>query len=245
MHRPLLGGQLGLAASIDRLRQLTESAVREEMAPAAALAAHHPFVVYDPTICGWYLLALEEVAVAFRRRGRQQTAAEFDRLADAVAADVERLLWWPEGRLFAAYDLVAERRLDGVGAMGLIAAASARACADGLTATVAAHHLGPAGPMRGRFGFAAGAVRPGGGVGSVVQWDGNAVWGATVYWAALVAHRAERPDVAADLRQQLVALIRRSGFREFYDAETGEPGGAGASSGFTWPALVLDMGGAT
>jgi hypothetical protein len=36
-------------------------------------------------------------------------------------------------------------------------------------------------------------------------------------------------------------LVGAHGFREFYDAWSGEPGGAGAESGFTWPALVLEM----
>ena len=95
--------------------------------------------------------------------------------------------------------------------------------------------------MWGPFGFAAGTISPGSGVGSYVQWDGNAVWGATAYWAYLLAARLGRWVEARRLRDQLTGLIDAHGFREFYDAETGEPGGAGATSGFTWPALALDM----
>ena len=95
--------------------------------------------------------------------------------------------------------------------------------------------------MWGPRGFAAGTVRPGGGVGSFVQWDGNAVWGATAYWAHLLAMRLERVAEARRLRTELETLVRAHGFREFYDAWSGEPGGAGAESGFTWPALVLEM----
>ena len=43
------------------------------------------------------------------------------------------------------------------------------------------------------------------------------------------------------LREELEARVRAHGFREFYDAWSGEPGGAGEESGFTWPALLLEM----
>jgi hypothetical protein len=62
-----------------------------------------------------------------------------------------------------------------------------------------------------------------------------------VYWAHLLALRTGRLDRARRLRVQLQDLVRAHGFREFYDACSGEPGGAGAESGFTWPALVLEM----
>ena len=97
------------------------------------------------------------------------------------------------------------------------------------------------GPCGGPGASPPATVAPGSGVGAYVQWDGNAVWGATAYWAYLVAARLGRWPEARRLRDQLTGLIDAHGFREFYDALTGEPGGAGAGSGFTWPALVLDM----
>ena len=95
--------------------------------------------------------------------------------------------------------------------------------------------------MWGPMGFAAGVVAPGAGVAPFVQWDGNAVWGATAYWAHLLALRLDRRDAAGALREELEARVRAHGFREFYDAWSGEPGGAGEQSGFTWPALLLEM----
>ena len=95
--------------------------------------------------------------------------------------------------------------------------------------------------MWGPKGYAAGTVQANTGVRSFVQWDGNAVWGATAYWAHLLALRVGRMDAAKRVRSELGALVRAHGFREFYDAWSGEPGGAGAESGFTWPALVLEM----
>lgn len=40
------------------------------------------------------------------------------------------------------------------------------------------------------------------------------------------------------LRESLSQLIAKSGFREYYNPQTGEGYGA---QGFTWPGLILDM----
>ncbi len=231
----------GLGASLAQLKELTVSCRSVGMAPEAALAAGHSFVVHDPTMCGWYLLALEEVAAACRARGREAEAKETGAMAEVVARDVGALLWWEEGQIFAAYDLTRSRQLRGIGAMGLIPAASRALAESGLSERVAQRHLHPDGPMWGPYGYAAGTIRPESGVGTYVQWDGNAVWGATAYWAYLLAARLGRWAVARRLRDQLASLIDAHGFREFYDALTGEPSGAGAGSGFSWPVLVLDM----
>jgi hypothetical protein len=158
-----------------------------------------------------------------------------------VAQDMADLLWWEQGQIFAAYDLTLSRRLHGIGAMGLIPAASRTLTESGLSRRVAERHLRRDGPMWGQHGFAAGSVSPGSGVDAIVQWDGNAVWGATAYWAYLLAARLGWWAEARLVRDQLASLIDAHGFREFYDAETSEPGGAGAESGFSWPTLILDM----
>jgi hypothetical protein len=95
--------------------------------------------------------------------------------------------------------------------------------------------------MWGPHGLAFGRVAPGAALQDYVQWHGNAVWGATVYWGHLALMRAGDVASAATLRGQLTELIRAHGFREFYDAWSGAPAGAGAEAGFTWPALVLEM----
>jgi len=231
----------GLGASFARLKELTISCRTAGMAPEAALATGHGFVVYDPTMCGWYLLALEEVAAACRDRGREADAKEAEATAAVVARDLGALLWWEEGQVFAAYDVTRSFPLQGIGAMGLVPAASRALAESGLSQRVAERHLRPDGPMWGPCGFAAGTISPGSGVGAYVQWDGNAVWGATAFWAHLLAARLGRWAEARRLRDQLAALIDAHGFREFYDAMTGEPGGAGAGSGFSWPTLILDM----
>jgi Mannosylglycerate hydrolase MGH1-like glycoside hydrolase domain len=47
-----------------------------------------------------------------------------------------------------------------------------------------------------------------------------------------------RDDLADDLARRSVDLVKKSGFREYYDPLTGEGHGA---KGFAWSALVLDM----
>jgi hypothetical protein len=231
----------GPGASLARFKELTISARSAGMTPEAALAEGHGFVVYDPTVCGWYLLALEEVAAACRARGRVAEAIEIEATAGRVAGDLDALLWSEEGRIFVGYDLTRSRQLQGIGAMGLVPCASRALAESGLSRRVAELHLRPGGPMWGPHGFSAGAIVPGSGLDAYVQWDGNAVWGATAYWAYLVAARLGWWPEARRLRDQLTALINAHGFREAYDALTGQPGGDGAGSGFTWPALALDM----
>jgi hypothetical protein len=239
LMRPLLGDTL--SGSLARLKELTLSATAVDMSPSRAKALPHGFVVYDPTMCGWFLLALEEVALACRARGLGRDAEWAEATAGAVAEAVEAHLWWGEEHIFVAYDLVDDRQLFGIGAMGLIPAAARTFIDRGVAADVADHHLRPGAPMWGPMGFAAGVVAPGAGVAPFVQWDGNAVWGATAYWAHLLAQRLGRRDAAQMLRGELEARVHAHGFREFYDAWTGEPGGAGEESGFTWPALLLEM----
>ena len=224
-----------------RFKDLTVSAVAAEMSPERALVENHAFVAYDPTVCGWYLLALEEFELACRDRGWRNEAAWASETATAVADAIEDFLWWKEGHLFVAYDLVAGHQVPGIGAMGLIPSASRRLAGKGYATNVTTHHVHSGAPMWGPKGFAAGGVQPGGGVEPFVQWDGNAVWGATVYWAHLAALRAGLPDHALQLRTALEELVEEHGFREFYNAWSGSPGGAGGESGFTWPALVLEM----
>ena len=236
---PLVGAPGG--ASFARYKDLTASARSAEMSADRALAQGHGFVVYDPTMCGWFLLALEEVATACRARGRIDDETWAEETAEAAAHELVARSWWPEGRIFVAYDLAGRRQLTGVSAMGLVAAASRAMVRLGFSAQVASSHLHPGAPLWGPRGFAAGRVREGAGVGAFVQWEGNAVWGATAYWAHLLAVRLGRGDLAQVVRSQLESLVEKHGFREFYDAWTGEPGGAGSESGFTWPTLLLEM----
>jgi hypothetical protein len=206
------------------------------------LATADAFIVSDPILCGWRLVALEAVADAWRRAGDLARAAAFDASADEAAETLIRELWHDGLELFVGFDHVRQRQLPVPTLGGVIAAASQRIIDVGLGARIVAAHLTP--PDSRFWGPAGLAFNPldGRAIGKgALLWRGDVVWGATVYWAHMALLRNQRPDLAARARGQLEELIRRSGFREYYSAETGEGFGAGKEDGFTWPALVLEM----
>ena len=207
-----------------------------------ARAGGHGFIVADPIFCGWHLLALEAVADAWRLAGRPENANAFEARAATLAAEMTRLMWSEDLRLFVGYDHVGERQLPVATLGGVIAAASRHMIDAGIGDQVADAHLRP---ESSRFWGAAGvAFNPLDGAEinpKALLWRGDVVWGATQYWAHLVLSRLGRAAPAERARTELSALITASGFREFYSAVTGEGYGAGTDGGFTWPALVLEM----
>jgi hypothetical protein len=207
-----------------------------------ALAEKHPFVVSDPTFCGWHLLSLEELASAFRRAGDAKRAPAMNARAETLAAAMMRLMWNEEHEIFVSYDHVNKRQLATPTFSGVIAAASATLGNDEIAARIVARHIrSPQAVFQAPSGVSYNPltntpVDPWG-----LLWRGDVASGATSYWAYLALMRNNLPDLAQRIRQQLAALIEKSGFREFYGAVAGEGIGAGANAGFTWPALVLDM----
>lgn len=210
--------------------------------PHRAIATGHSFVVSDPIFCSWNLLALEELALAWRTAGDRDRAVKLDARAGALADAMVRDLWSPKLKMFVGYDHVGGRKLEVATLGGVIAGASRHMIASGYAAQIVEAHLdarssafwGARGvafnPLNGR------SIDPDG-----LVWRGDVVWGATQYWAYLVLSRNGRSSQAQTARAQMAALINTSGFREYYSANTGEGYGAGARGGFTWPALVLDM----
>lgn len=207
-----------------------------------ALAGHHAFVVADPIFCGWHLIALEAVADAWRRAGAPGRAETFDRRAAALAAEMIRLMWSDDLKLFVGYDHVGERQLCVATLGGVIAAGSRHMIDAGIATQVADAHLNPEtsrfwGPAGVAFNPLDGAeINP-----KALLWRGDVVWGATQYWAHLVLSRLGRIETAQRATAELGVLIDSSGFREFYSAVTGKGYGAGEVGGFTWPALILEM----
>jgi hypothetical protein len=211
-----------------------------EYSVTKAVETKHPFVVSDPTFCGWHLLALEEVAGAWARFGRADKAEATMQRALDLGAAMARLMWSGEQGLFVGFDHIGQRQLATPTMAGVVAAASqcmelglGRRVVD-LLRPGGSRFLGPAGlsfnPITGE------APNHGG-----MLWRGDVVSAATHYWAHKALLRHGETALAERVRSQLEALIAISGFREFYDAESGEGVGAGASGGFTWPALALDM----
>lgn len=209
--------------------------------PDRAIAVGHKFIVSEPIFCGWHLLALEAIASAWRRAGNTQRALQFEENAKLFAERMLRILWSEELCLFVGYDHIAQRRLDTATLGGVIAAASANLIAAGIGARVTAAHLQGSSIFLGKAGIAFNPLRDARSYVEGMLWRGAVASGATQYWSYLVLKENGAHSSAQAAREQLEKLIELSGFREFYDATTGEGLGAGEPSGFTWPALVLDM----
>ena len=73
--------------------------------------------------------------------------------------------------------------------------------------------------------------------GGTVVWRGPS-WINANWYIARGLRRHGRHDLAARIEEASLAVVERSGFREHYDADSGE--GYGARD-FSWSALVLDM----
>lgn len=80
------------------------------------------------------------------------------------------------------------------------------------------------------------AFRPGL-TGERLLWRG-ASWVNTNWYLCRALRRHGRPDLARHIEDSTAAMIEREGFREYYDALTGEGHGA---PDFGWSALVLDL----
>ncbi len=74
--------------------------------------------------------------------------------------------------------------------------------------------------------------------GGTVLWRGPS-WIGINWYIARGLRRHGREELATRIEDASLRLVERSGFREHYDAETGQGYGA---MGFAWSALVLDMG---
>lgn len=207
-----------------------------------ARAAGHSFIVSDPIFCGWHLLALEDLARAWRKVGDTAQADQLDARAASLARAMIRDLWSDELNLFVGYDHVGARQLQVPTLGGIIAAASHNMQGAGYAGRIVEAHLNP---ETSRFWGSHGlAFNPLDGLPinpKALLWRGEVVWGATQYWGYLVLSRNGDEALARLAAQQMAELISLSGFREFYSATTGEGFGAGTEGGFTWPALVLDM----
>ena len=222
---------------------LTRSAVACGFEPARALRAGHPFVVEDPVFCGWFLLALEETLEAWKRFGDERTALKLRIRCEMIVEAIVERLWWDEQEIYAGLDRGRGKPLQVVTAGGLIPAASRSLMEEGTGRRAVERHARPAGtPLWGPRGVSFNPVNPHQSFeADGVPWRGNAVSGASQYWVHLALVRAQRPHDARIAREQLETLVAEQGFREFYDAVSGEGHGAGAEAGFTGPTLALEM----
>jgi glycogen debranching enzyme len=184
-----------------------------------------PFVVYDPFITSILARAESDLAVLARESGDSDRAVRADaRSARLIEGLMSRLWDEPTGR-FAYHDVPADRRLlpNVIGAYGPLMLTDDLPSSVGATlgACLLRHYVTP---------WPLPTTAP-----SDPGFDAHRYWrGPTwvnVNW--LLA-----PHVDLDLAERSLELLRRQGFREYFDPVSGE--GLGARS-FTWSAaLALD-----
>jgi hypothetical protein len=222
---------------------LTRSAVACRFDVGRALRSGHAFIVEDPVFCGWFLIALEEAISAWEGLGEDAAATRMRIRAEMIAEAITERLWWEEEEIFVGFDRQREEPMRVVTAGGLLPAATRSLLEEGTGKRSVERYLRPSGsPIWGPKGISFNPVDPHAEPESkALPWRGNVVLGAVQYWGHLALVRAQRPADAKVARSQLEERIEEQGFRECYDAVTGEGGGAGEEHGFTWPALVLEM----
>ncbi len=225
----------GEAASI------TRSAIACQLEPERALRAGHPFVVEDPIFCGWLLLGLEEAARAWDLLGEPDLVRKLRIRAEMIGEGIAERLWWEDEELYVGFDRQREAPLRAVTAGGLVPSATRTLLGTGSARRAVDRHLRPnASPLWGSSGISVAPIADDE-LADPVPWRASGISAATCYWAHLALVHSQRPADARVAREQLESLAAKAGFREFYDALSGEGSGRGADGGFTWPALVLEM----
>ena len=198
-----------------------------------------PFLVEDVLFNSLLARSEADLAEIARRVGADDAVHE--RRSAATASHIETNHWCPDTKMYRNYDLAADepfsRRVAG-GFTPLFAGVPSRARAEQMRATMDSASF-----------TACGECGEGEGVPyAVATYDrGNADYAPGGYWRGpvwlnidwLLLRGLNRYGMAAEsdvLRESVLKLPTVSGFREHYDAETGEGGGA---ENFAWSAAVL------
>ena len=220
---------------------ITRSAIACQLEPERALRAGHPFVVEDPIFCGWLLLGLEEAARAWELLDGQDVVRKLRIRADMIGEGIAERLWWEEEELYVGLDRQREAPLRAVTAGGLVPSASRTLLGTSGARRALDRHLRPnASPLWGSSGISVAPIADDE-VADPVPGRSSEISAASCYWGHLALVHAQRPADARVAREQLESLVEKAGFREFYDALSGEGSGRGVDGGFTWPTLALEM----
>jgi hypothetical protein len=226
---------------LDDLATVGRSAAACQLDPARALRAGHPFVVEDPVFCGWFLLALEEMADAWERVGDASQEKKLRIRSEMIAEAMGERLWWEEEQIYVAHDVGRDDPLRGITAGGLLPAASRKLVQQAPAKRAIDRHLRPsASSLWAAHGISFNPVvaDPSAEAGDI-PWRGNVATAETHFWSHLALVRAQRVPDARVARGQLEARIEEQGFRAAYDPVTGEA--RGANDECTLPAIALAM----
>jgi len=221
---------------------LFRSAAACQLDPERALRAGHPFVIEDPVFCGWFLLALEECALAFEKLGDTTACRRLRIRASMIADGIASRLWWEEQEIFAGWNRGRQSPLRAVTAGGFVPAACRSLAEEATPKRVVDRHLRPA----------ASALWSSRGVALTPRQRGEreeleargerpeAASPLAHFWAHLALLRADRPADARVARKQLEDLALARGFQDSYELGPDEPE-SGANDTSAWPLLALEM----
>ena len=212
----------------DEVASLARSAGACGYDPERALRAGHAFVVEDPCFCGWFLLALEAARDAWDRLGATDQLRKFEIRSRMIAEAIADRLWSDQDQIFVGFDRARGQSLRVVTSAGLLPAASQALAEDGRGRQAVARYLAPGGSaFWGTHGISFNPiVRGPRTLGVQTHWRGNAASPVVQFWARLALERVGRDSDASVIRDQLGGVIESAGPCEWYDAVSGEPGGA-------------------
>jgi hypothetical protein len=209
----------------DELSNLQRSAAACAYHPERALRAGHAFVVEDPTFCGWFLIALEEICALCERLGVTDAVRKLKIRSDMIAETLAERLWWNDQEIYAARNRKREELLAVVSAGGLVPTASRKLLQESESKRALDRHLRPSATQL--WGARAISLNPilrdRASDPDEVPGRGNAASPLAHFWAHLALVRAGRDSDARVARTQLEELVSAHGFRAFYDPDTGLP----------------------
>ncbi len=230
----------------DEAVNLVRSATACQLDPERALRAGHPFVVEDPTFCGWLLVALEEASLAWKKLGDGATEQKMRIRSEMIADGIAKRLWWDQEEIYSGFDRQRDTGLRVVTAGGLIPMASRLLQQEGSARRAMGRYLRPsASPLWGKHGISYNPIASDSddadAAASEIPWRGNAISPLSHGWAHLALLRADRTSDARTAREQVEDLALAQGFHEFYDALSGDPRLSNGSDGFTAAVIGLEM----
>jgi len=172
----------------------------------------------------------------------QRLAVKYEDLSKQMMAAMDEIFWDDDrGYYFPRYDLERPKQSKRVCLTGLLPLMN-KYCEKGRAARVIEEYLMSPDHFHGDwmvpFNSASEMAAEKVPFEDLVLWRGHCIWINMNWMAARAASVHGREDISREITMKTLTLIRRSGFREFYDPRTGEGGGA---KGFTWPGLALDM----
>ena len=204
-----------------------------------AIIERDRFVVEDLAVNALYAANLRVLSGLLRQVGEIDAAARIDERADRTAAALLEHCWSSDDEDFHGLTGRDERRLPGgtvAGLLPIILGDLPAPIVDRIARRLEdPADFGPSHPVP-SVSLSNPAYRraPAGGT---VLWRGPS-WIGTNWYIARGLRRHGRAELATRIEDASLRLVERSGFREHYDAETGEGYGA---KGFAWSALVLDL----